>query len=121
MINTREYIEILKVSREIMPMLSPQIGADEELLFNQMLEIRGIYKMMASEFENYKVYPRHSMERFESLKEEFLELLNESIIKAKYHLNLAILNEDSWSIYKNFNEIAQFYYQDIEITKLIKL
>lgn len=122
MINSTEYISLLKSAREIMPILSPEVGAfDEDSIFEQFDGARKLYQVISKEFSMYEVYPRHDLKKFYDAVSNLDDFCQLTDIDIKWYFDIeVVIDEYNWSQNKNINPLARFYYRSIEISKLIK-
>ena len=122
MINSSEYISILKSAREVMPILSPEVGAfDEDSIFEQFDGARKLFQTISKEFSMYEVYPRHDLKKFYDAVANLDDFCQLTDVEIKWYFDLEVaMDEHSWSVDKNVNPLARFYYRGIEISKLIK-
>jgi hypothetical protein len=123
MIKAKDYKNMLKACKEVMPLLSQEISSfDEDKVFNQLDEIRKMFKVVETEFACYDIYPRHKLDKYYEVANELEEFTKSTNIEIKWLAELdVVMDETNWATYNKIDVIARFYYREVEITRLIKL
>jgi hypothetical protein len=117
MVNSREYVLILKAAHDCLPKIEKK--SDE---FYALLDyMRKQYHIIKKEFECYVLYLRHDTSKLFEAVEFINSYCKEVEIKAFWAVPISQLTftEDNWSSNRKIKQLAQFHYNGVNITKLI--
>lgn len=117
MINSREYVSVLKAAHECLTKIEKK--SDE---FYQMLDnMRKQYHIIKKEFECYVLYLRHDTSKLFEAVEFINSYCKEANIKAFWAVPVSKLTftEDNWSANRKIKQLAHFHYEGVNITNLI--
>lgn len=103
-----------------MPKLSQYVHVD--YFWDNMDLLRKEHRIISEEFTYYTSYPRHDMKRYH----EALDLMNEWCKKSDVTMQCVHpahieLNESNWADFRKIVPVARYWFEGIEITKLLDL
>jgi len=114
-IKSSEYISLLQTCHEVFR----QIPAQPEFFYENLDLLRKQWNIITAEYNNYTFYPRHPMEKFHEAVEIMIEYCSKTDVKISWAANTKSFNEENWSKYNKYEQIAFFNYEGINITKLL--
>lgn len=119
-ISSVEYIALCEAQQHIMPKLAPLITVD--YFWVNMNELRSYHKKIQAEFDYFCQYPRANTRALMELIELMEDICRQTEVVVNFIFPKSfVLSEQNWADYRKTNQVARYYFSDIEITKLIDI
>ena len=114
-IKSSEYISLLQTCHDVFRKLADQ----PEYFYENLDLLRKQWNIICAEYNHYAFYPRHPMEKFHEAVEIMKEYCVQTDVKASWCVDTSLFNEENWSKYNKYDQIAFFNFEGVNITKLL--